>query len=47
MIAAKTRQKLALKRSLLSVNEHFEPIFNAVFANAIVKQQPASEYPLV
>jgi hypothetical protein len=41
MSAARTRQKLALKRSLLGVNEHFEPMFNTVIASGIVKQQPA------
>jgi predicted component of type VI protein secretion system len=41
MSAAKTRQKLAKKRSLLGVNEHFEPIFNAVFASVIDFQHPA------
>jgi hypothetical protein len=39
MSAAKTRQKLAKKRSLLVVNERKEPIFNAVFASAIVFQR--------
>jgi hypothetical protein len=28
--AAETRQKQAKKRSLRAVNEHFEPVFNAV-----------------
>ena len=30
--AAETRQKQAKKRSLHAVNEHFEPVFNAVSA---------------
>jgi hypothetical protein len=28
--AAETRQKQAKKRSLRAVNEHFEPVFNAL-----------------
>ncbi|KAB0515521.1 hypothetical protein F7R05_06585 [Pseudomonas koreensis] len=31
----KTRQKQARKRSLLVVNEHSEPVFNAVFPSAV------------
>jgi hypothetical protein len=42
MSAAKTTQKLAKKRSLLVVNKHFEQIFNAIFAGAIVIQHPVS-----
>jgi len=38
MNVAKTRQQLAQKSGLLAVNAHFEPIFNADFARAIVKQ---------
>ena len=34
-------QKLAKKRSLQIVNEHFERIFNEVVATQIVFQQPA------
>ncbi|TBU80274.1 hypothetical protein DNK06_10900 [Pseudomonas daroniae] len=30
--AASARQKQAKKRSLLAVNEHFEPVFNAAMA---------------
>nr|WP_298138932.1 di-heme oxidoredictase family protein [uncultured Pseudomonas sp.] len=41
--AAETRQKQAKKRSLHGVNEHFEPVFNAVSATQVVFQQPASE----
>ncbi|AXK57290.1 hypothetical protein DWF74_29490 [Pseudomonas protegens] len=37
----KTRQKQARKRSLLAVNEHSEPVFNAVLPNAVVFTQPA------
>ena len=37
--AAKTRQKRAKNRSLLCVNEDFEPVFNAVFASAVVIQR--------
>jgi hypothetical protein len=40
MSSAKTRQKLAQKRSLPDVNEHFKPIFNAVSASGIVFQNP-------
>lgn len=36
MSEVKTRHKLAKKRSLYSINEHFEPIFNDVFASAVV-----------
>ncbi len=39
--AASARQKLAKKRSLQVVNEHFEPIFNAAMATQVVSQQPA------
>nr|WP_298114737.1 di-heme oxidoredictase family protein [uncultured Pseudomonas sp.] len=41
--AAETRQKQARKRSLRAVNEHSEPVFNAVSATQVVLQQPASE----
>lgn len=41
MSAAETRKKEAKKRSLHKVNEHFEPLFDAVSASAIVLQQPA------
>nr|BFD44643.1 hypothetical protein FFPRI1PSEUD_61420 [Pseudomonas sp. FFPRI_1] len=37
----KTRRKPARKRSLLAVNEHSEPVFNAVLANAAVFTQLA------
>src|SRR3990167_443778 len=37
--AAKTRQKRVKNRSLLCVNEDFEPVFNAVFASAVVIQR--------
>jgi hypothetical protein len=40
MSAARTRQKLAKKRSLPGVSEHFEPAINEVLASAIVFQQP-------
>ncbi|MDH4572863.1 hypothetical protein CUR86_10650 [Salinicola acroporae] len=33
-----TRQKLTKKRSLRGVNEHFESIFNAVWASAGIFQ---------
>ncbi len=33
---AKTRQKMAQKRSLLGVNEHFKPFFNDVLAILVV-----------
>ena len=39
--AAETRQKQARKRSLRAVNEHSEPVFNAVSATQVVFQQPA------
>ena len=39
--AADARQKLAKKRSLHVVNEHFEPVFNAATATQIVFQQAA------
>jgi hypothetical protein len=39
--AAKARQKWAKNRSLLVVNEDFEPIFNAGFASAAVFQRRA------
>jgi len=38
--AANARQKQAKKRSLLGVNEHFEPVFNAAVATQIVFQLP-------
>ena len=41
--AADARQKLAKKRSLHVVNEHFEPVFNAAAATQIVFQQAARE----
>ncbi len=40
MSEAKTRQKSAKRRSLYLINEYFEPIFNAVFASAVVLRQP-------
>ena len=40
--AVSARQKLAKKRSLQVVNEHFEPIFNAAMATQVVFQQSAS-----
>ena len=43
MSAVKTRQKLAKKRSLHAVNEHFEPIFNPELTSVIVFQPPARE----
>src|SRR3990167_4408165 len=39
--AAEARQKQAKKRSLRAVNEHFEPVFNAVSATQVVFQRPA------
>ena len=39
--AAETRQKQARKRSLRGVNEHSEPVFNAVSATQVVFQRPA------
>jgi hypothetical protein len=41
MSGVKTRQKLAKKRSLHLVNEHFEPIFKAGLRSAIAFQQAA------
>ncbi len=35
------QQKFAKKRSLHGVNEHFEPIFNAVMGRMRLFQQPA------
>jgi chromosome segregation ATPase len=32
--AAETRQKQAQKAQFSELNEHFEPVFNAVFGNA-------------
>jgi hypothetical protein len=43
MRAAKTRQKLAKKRSLYVINEHFEQVFNEVFAIVIAMQR----YPVL
>ena len=43
--AGKTRQKQARKRSLRAVNEHSEPVFNAVLPTQVVIQRPASERP--
>jgi hypothetical protein len=40
MSEAETRKKGVKKRSLHTVNEHFEPLFDAVSASAIVFQQP-------
>ncbi|MDP3815965.1 DUF1145 domain-containing protein, partial [Pseudomonas sp.] len=37
-----TRQKQARKRSLRAVNEHSEPVFNAVSATQVVFQRPAN-----
>ena len=45
--AGKTRQKQARKRSLLAVNEHSEPAFNAVLPTQVVFQQPAKAPPTV
>jgi hypothetical protein len=42
MSEAEIREKEANKRSLHRVNEHFEPLFDAVSASAIVLQQPAN-----
>tara|TARA_R110000796_G_scaffold104736_2_gene214600 strand:- start:12 stop:221 length:210 start_codon:yes stop_codon:yes gene_type:complete len=39
MSAGQTRQKSTKKRNLQVVNEHFEAIFNAVWASAIVNQR--------
>ena len=39
--AAETRQRQARKRSLRAVNEHSEPVFNAVSATQVVFQRPA------
>ncbi|PKM23814.1 MAG: hypothetical protein CVV09_18705 [Gammaproteobacteria bacterium HGW-Gammaproteobacteria-13] len=38
--AGKTRQKQARKRSLRVVNEHSEPVFNAVLPTQVVFQRP-------
>ena len=40
--AGKTRQKQARKRSLRAVNEHSEPVFNAVLPTQVVFQRPVS-----
>ena len=37
---AKTRQKITKKRSLYQINKHFESIFNAVIASAVVVKRP-------
>lgn len=37
--AVRARQKSAKKRSLLVVNEHFEPIFNAALATQVIIQR--------
>ena len=37
--AVRARQKTAKKRSLLVVNEHFEPIFNAALATQVIIQR--------
>jgi len=37
--AAKARKKRAKNRSLYGINEDFEPVFNAVFASAVVFQR--------
>jgi hypothetical protein len=42
MSAGKTRQNPTKKRSLCTINEHFEEDFNAVLPSAIVFQQPVS-----
>src|SRR3990167_742288 len=39
--AGKTRQKQARKHSLRAVNEHSEPVFNAVLPTQVVFQRPA------
>jgi hypothetical protein len=39
MSAGQTRQKSTKKWNLRVVNEHFEAIFNAVWASAIVNQR--------
>jgi hypothetical protein len=46
MSEAETRKKGAKKRNLHQVNEHFEPLFDAVSASAIVLQQPAKFHVL-
>ncbi len=43
MSEAETRKKGARKRNLHRVNEHLEPLFDAVSASVIVLQQPASQ----
>ena len=40
--AGNTRQKQARKRSLRAVNEHSEPVFNAVLPTQVVFQRPVS-----
>jgi hypothetical protein len=40
MSEAETRKKGAIKWSLHKVNEHFEPLFDAVWTSAIAFQQP-------
>lgn len=37
----RTRREMAKKRSLLLVNEHFEPLSNAVMSSAVVSRHPA------
>jgi hypothetical protein len=40
----RTRRERAKKRSLQLVNEHFEPLINAVMPSAVVFQHPAKSY---
>ena len=34
-----TRQKKAKKRSFCGINEHFEPVFNAVMTTQVINQR--------
>jgi len=44
--AVRARQKLAKKRSLLIVNEHFEPFFNNALTTQVIIQRFLSEQAL-
>jgi hypothetical protein len=39
----RTRREMAKKRSLRRVNEHFEPLSNAVMPSAVVFQNPVNQ----
>jgi len=42
--AASARQKLAKKRSVYVIHEHFEPNFKAAIATHVVFQQPVRRF---